>query len=208
MKLSRTAAGLTVTGLACAALVAGTGVASAAAGPVLNGPQSGFAAPESTVAISGTAPVGSTVEIWFHKRTPRYDQQVYTKRRSLTVGADGTFSTSYVADDDYRYYAQVGSAKSSNHLTQIPVKINGPTTQTAVRDAGYHLSGQAVPYTVVKLHLHAKGTPANDYSITRPVSVKNDGTWSYGIPSDTDYRLFGISSANNTVTGHYLLQKR
>jgi hypothetical protein len=197
-----------VTGLACATLVAGTGVAAAAAGPVLNGPEQGLATVGSTVTISGTAPVGSTVDIWFHKRTPRYNPQVYTKRRSLMVGADGTFSTSYVANDDYRYYAQVGSAKSSNHLTQVPVQINGPTTQTAVRDAGYHLSGQAIPNTVVKFHLHSKGTAPGVYNMVRTANVRSDGTWSFGIASNTDYRVFAISGANNTVTGRFLLQKR
>ncbi len=197
-----------MTGLACAALVAGTGGAAAAAGPVLNGPAQGFAPVGSTVSISGTAPVGSTVDIWFHKRTPRYDPQIYTKRRSLTVGADGTFSTTYVANDDYRYFAQVGSAKSSAHLTQVPVQINGPATQTAIRDAGYHLTGQAVPYTVVKFHLHAKGFPANDYNMVRTTNVQSDGKWTWKIASNTDYRIFAISAANNTVTPSYLLQDR
>jgi hypothetical protein len=123
MKLLRTAAALTVTGLACATLVAGTGVAAAAAGPVLNGPQRGLAAEGSAVTISGTAPVGSTVDIWFHRRNPHVGPQVYVKRRSLPVGADGRFRTTYVAKDDYRYYAQVGSVKSSVHLTQVPVQI-------------------------------------------------------------------------------------
>ncbi len=206
MKLSRIAAALTVTGLACAALVAGTGVATAATGPVLNGPAQGLATVGTTVTISGTAPVGSTVEIWFHKRTPRYDPQVYTKRRSLIVGADGTFSTSYVANDDYRYFAQVGAAKSSNHLTQIPVHINGPARQTAVRDAGYHLTGQAIPNTLVKFHLHSKGTAPGVYNMVRTANVRSDGTWSFGIASNTDYRVFAISGANNTFTPSYLLQ--
>jgi hypothetical protein len=209
MKLSRIAAALTAMGLASAAIVAGAGVATAApAAPVLYGPQLGYTTPGSTVGISGTAPVGSTVEIWFHKRTPRGYTQLYTKRRSLTVGADGTFSTSYVANDDYRYFAQVGTAKSATDLTQIPVHIDGPATRMSTRYGGYHLTGLAIPYTVVKLHLHAKGTPANDYSITRPVSVQANGKWSFAIASDTDYRLFGISGGNLTVTPTYLLQER
>jgi hypothetical protein len=208
MKLSRMAAALIVTGLVSTAMAAGTGVAAAAAGPVLNGPEQGFATVGSTVAISGTAPIGSTVDIWFHKRTPRYYTQIYTKRRSLTVGSDGTFSTSYVANDDYRYFAQVGTAKSSTHLTQVPVQINGPATQTAIRDAGYHLTGLAIPNTVVKFHLHAKGTRANDYNMVRTSNVHSDGKWTFKIASNTDYRIFAISAANNTVTPRYLLQDR
>jgi hypothetical protein len=158
MKLSRMAAALIVTGLVSTALAAGTGVAAAAAGPVLNGPEQGFAAVGSTVAISGTAPVGT--------------------------------------------------AKSSSHLTQIPVHINGPATQTATRDAGYHLTGQAIPYTVVKFHLHAKGTAPNDYNMVRTSNVQSNGNWAFKIASDTDYRIFAISGANLTVTPKYLLQDR
>jgi hypothetical protein len=208
MKRARIAAALTVTGLACATLVAGTGAATAAAAPVLNGPQLGFTTPYSTVGISGTAPVGSTVEIWFHKRTPEGYTQQYTKRRTLTVGSDGTFSTSYVANDDYRYFAQVGTAKSAVNLTKIPVHINQPRTQTSTPTGGYHFTGVAIPYTVVKLHLHAKGTPADDYSITRAADVLANGTWSFAIPSKTDYRMFAISEPNNTVTPTYLMQER
>jgi hypothetical protein len=208
MKFSRTAVGLNVAGLACAALVAGTGAATAAAAPVLNGPQLGFTTPGSTVGISGTAPVGSTVEIWFHKRTPIGGTQLYTKRRSLTVGADGTFTTSYVANDDYRYYAKVGTAKSAINLTKIPVRIDGPRTRASTRLQGYHLTGVAVPTIVVRLHLHAKGTPADDYSITRTVNVESNGTWSFKIASNTDYRVIALSPANDTSTTSYLLQER
>jgi hypothetical protein len=220
MKLLRTAAALTVTGLACATLVAGTGVAAAAAGPVLNGPQRGLAAEGSAVTISGTAPVGSTVDIWFHRRNPHLGPQVYVKRRSLPVGADGRFRTTYVAKDDYRYYAQVGSVKSSVHLTRVPVQITMTqvpvwTIMTQVpgrirRSATATptgLSGRAIPYTVVKLHLHAKGTAPGVYNIVRTANVLSDGIWGFRMPSDTDYRVFAISGANNTSTRSYFLPK-
>jgi hypothetical protein len=201
MKLSHLAAALTVTALVCAALVTGTGVATADGAPVLNGPQLGLATSGSPVGITGSAPAGLTVGIWFHKR----GVPGYTMRRSLIVGSDGTFSTSYVANDDYRYYAEVDNQKSGVNLTQVPVQIDGPQTRSATRDEGYHLTGLSIPYTVVKLHLHAKGTPADAF-MTRTANVHADGTWAFGYPSHTDYRVFAISSANNTFTPSYLLQ--
>jgi hypothetical protein len=202
MKLARLAASLTVTALACAALVAGTGTGEAAVdgAPVLNGPQLGLATSGSTVGITGSAPAGLTVGIWFHKRgTPGY-----TMRRSLIVGSDGTFSTSYLANDDYRYYAEGDNQKSGTNLTQVPVQIDGPRTRSATRDEGYHLTGLSIPHTIVKFHLHAKGTPVDDF-MTRTANVQANGSWAFGYPSHTDYQVFAISSANNTFTPSYLL---
>ncbi len=200
MKLSRLAASLTVTALVSAALVAGTGTARADGAPVLNGPQLGLATSGSTVGITGSAASGVTVEIWFHKR----GIPGYTMRRSLLVAGDGSFSTSYVANDDYRYYAELDGQKSGTNLTQVPVQIDGPRTRSATRDEGYHLTGLSIPHTIVKFHLHAKGTPADDF-MTRTANVQANGTWAFGYPSHTDYRIFAISSANNTFTPSYLL---
>jgi len=70
----------------------------------------------STVTITGTARAGAAVEVWFHRR----NVAGYTKRRDLVADAAGRWSTSYVANDDYRYYAVAYGLQSNNVLTQIP----------------------------------------------------------------------------------------
>ena len=195
-------------GIVSAVLIGTCAPAQAAAGPVISGPSTLGVLPGATVTIAGSAPAGSKVGIWFHKRTPIGATQLYTQRRTLTVGSSGQFSTTYLANDDYRYYAEVNGVKSKIVLAKIPIRIAGPLTRTATPNEGYHLTGVADPSTVVRLHLHAKGTPATDYSITRTANVSAKGVWTFKIASDTDYRIFAISFANSTVTVPYLLQER
>ena len=208
MTRTRITAALAAVGLVSAALIGTGATAGAATAPVISGPATLGVLPGATVTIAGTAPAGSKVGIWFHKRTPIGATQLYTQRRTLTVGSSGRFSTTYLANDDYRYYAEVNGVKSNIVLAKIPVRIAGPLTQTATPNQGYHLAGVADPSTVVRLHLHAKGTAATDYSITRTANVSAKGVWTFKIASDTDYRIFAISFANSTVTVPYLLQQR
>jgi stage II sporulation protein D len=70
----------------------------------------------STVTIRGTARAGAAVEVWFHRR----NVAGYTKRRDLVADAAGGWSTTYVANDDYRYYAVAYGLQSASVLTRIP----------------------------------------------------------------------------------------
>jgi SpoIID/LytB domain protein len=70
----------------------------------------------STVTLTGTARAGATVEVWFHRR----NVAGYTKRRTLVADSTGRWSTSYLAGDDYRYYAVSYGLQSSIGLTQVP----------------------------------------------------------------------------------------
>jgi hypothetical protein len=96
------------------------------AGVHLNGAATQVVAVGSTVTISGTAAAGSSVRIYFHQR----GETGYLLRRTLTATSAGTFSTSYVAGDDYRYYAQVGTTMSDGVLTQVAPTVTGPSSQT------------------------------------------------------------------------------
>jgi len=82
--------------------------------PTISGPA--LVPAGSTVTLTGTARAGATVEVWFHRR----NVPGYTKRRSLVADVAGRWSTTYVAIDDFRYYAVSYGLRSDAGLTQIP----------------------------------------------------------------------------------------
>lgn len=83
--------------------------------PTLRGPA--HAARNSTVAITGTGRPSTTLRVWFH----RANGNGYTPRRTISVSGNGVWRTTYVAGDDYRYYAtDSNTGRSSNFgLTQV-----------------------------------------------------------------------------------------
>jgi SpoIID/LytB domain protein len=82
--------------------------------PTIAGPATTPA--NSVVTLTGTARAGATVDVWFHRR----NVAGYTKRRTLVADAAGRWSTTYIAGDDYRYYAVSYGLQSAIGLTQIP----------------------------------------------------------------------------------------
>jgi hypothetical protein len=172
--------------------------------PKLNGAAHQVVPLRTVVPISGTAPAGATVGIFFHRR----GEVGYHQGRTLTAGANGAFSTSYVATDDYRYYAAIGNAASASVLTQIRPTVNGPAARIVKRNATYTITGTSIPGTTVTIHFHRAGTAANDYSILRKVSVAGNGTWAKPYVATIDYRLYVTSDVNGTATPTYLIQAR
>jgi hypothetical protein len=83
--------------------------------PYTGGPAK--AARGSTVAVTGTGRPQTTLTVWFHRR----DGVGYTSRGSVTVSGVGHWSTSYAANDDYRYYTvdNTTGRVSDTVLTQL-----------------------------------------------------------------------------------------
>ncbi|MFL6163478.1 MAG: fibronectin type III domain-containing protein [Jatrophihabitantaceae bacterium] len=167
--------------------------------PRLNGPAVQAVPVKSVVSISGTAPPGSTVGIFFHQ----LGQVGYTQRRTLSVGAGGTFSTSYVAVIDLRYYAAIGNAASASVLTQIRPTVDGPLQRVVKRNSTYTITGTSEPGTTVTLHFHLAGTAANDFSILRKVAVASNGTWAKPYVAAADIRLYVTCDVNGLATVGY-----
>lgn len=65
--------------------------------------------------LSGRAPSRSEVQVWFRRR----GQQSFQARRTLMTDDQGRISASYVANDDYRYYAVSGGCRSNIGLSQV-----------------------------------------------------------------------------------------
>ncbi len=178
--------------------------ASQPVAPRLNGAIQQAVPVRSIVTISGTAPSGSTVGIFFHQ----LGQVGYTQRRSLTVGASGTFSTSYVAVIDLRYYAAIGNAASAPVLTLIRTTVDGPGARIVKRNAVYTITGTGEPGTTITLHFHRPGTAANDYSILRRVAVASNGTWAKPYLAATDVMVYASSDVNHLTTAIYRFRAR
>lgn len=156
----------------------------------------------STVTISGKAPAGSTVQIFFRKR----GDASFVLRRTLVATQTNTFSTSYVATEDYRHYAQIADTKTDSMLAQIAPTVTGPDSQSVKRNSSVTIHGTGTPGSTVKVHFHKAGAPLNDYSIVREVAVSSSGTWSRAYVATVDYRFHVTSDANGLSTHSYLVQ--
>lgn len=132
----------------------------------------------------------------------------YVLRQTLTASTSGRFSTTYIAGDDYRYYAQVGSTVSAGVLTQAAPTLAGPLGRVVKKNSTVVLKGTGVAGSTVRLHFHKAGTEATDYSIVRDVVVASNGTWNRPYVALVDYRLFASSTLNATTTSTYLVQAR
>lgn len=140
----------------------------------------------SSVLLTGKAPAGAPVGIWFHEA----GSTGYVQRRSLRASPSGTWSTSYVANDDYRIYATSGTNQSSPVLVQVAPTITGPSSRVVRRNSTVTIAGTGSPGQLVTLHFHRAGTAATDYSILRAVPVDAAGRWSRSYVATTDYRYY------------------
>ncbi|GAC1439859.1 MAG: hypothetical protein NVSMB55_02550 [Mycobacteriales bacterium] len=157
----------------------------------------------SAVGITGTAPAGATVAIYFH----RAGENGFFQRRTLQADSAGRFSTSYLATDDYRYYAKVGSTTSEGVLTQAGPVVGGPAVRTAASSSVVTIAGHASPGTTVYLHFHRAGTPAGDYSVVRGVLASRAGTWSRLVSVGSGFRYYATrTGVAGYQTGSYLVQ--
>ncbi|MDQ2838125.1 MAG: fibronectin type III domain-containing protein [Actinomycetota bacterium] len=155
----------------------------------------------STVTISGTAAAGSSVRIYLRQR----GQTGYVLRRILTATGSGTFSTSYVAGDDYRYYAQVGSTVSGSVLTQVAPTVTGPLSQTVKKNSTVVLKGSGVAGSTVQIHFQVLGATN---TIVRDVVVAANGRWTRSYLATASCHLYVSAKTNGIVTRTYLVLAR
>ena len=159
-------------------------------------------------AITGLAPAGSTVTLHLHKRgTAPAD---YSLLQTATASVRGDWAATLPTDDDYRYYATANAVTSTTLLSQPAAPIDAPLEQVVAKRSGFTISGTAIPNAVVFLHLHAAGTPADDYSILGVTRANAAGTWTRVLFADGDYRLFSSRSddPNELSDLTYLVQAR
>jgi hypothetical protein len=187
-----------VVGAAIAALFGGmtalgTIPAQAAAVPTLTGPA--YVTKNSTVTMHGVAQPGESVHIWFHRKGD--PATYYTDRRLLTADSAGAFSTTYVADTDYSYYATTVDGSSPVVLTKLYVTtISGP--QSAAYGATVRLSGVALPPgSHVTVYFHRQNSTG--YTAGRSLTSDAYGNYSTTYVASADYLYYAVAHVASSI---------
>ena len=186
-------------------LLAGAGATTTAGALMINGGTFQSPAYGSTFVLTGTAPVGDTVSLHFHKAgTPAND---YSIVRTVAADDTGFWLRPITANIAYRYYATDGTLTSANVLNAPTPTVKSPLRALAALGSTYTLTGGAPPNSVVYVHFHAAGSPASDYSIVRSVNVDDTGAWARPYLVIQDYRFFtSPTDSNDADYAKYLVQ--
>ncbi|MCU1589982.1 MAG: hypothetical protein JWP11_1238 [Frankiales bacterium] len=143
----------------------------------------------STVAVTGMTSDTSTVSILFRKR----GQTAFQVRRSLTPAADGTFSTSFTADDDYRLYAATSRCDSPPVLVPATPTVAGPAT--AARNRTVKVLVRAAAGVPISLYFHRIGTTG--YALARRGTTVANGTYTATYKATADYRYYAVTGPDS-----------
>ncbi len=151
----------------------------------------------STVTLSGTAAARVTVHVWLHKRGGRG----YVARTVRSDGA-GAWRTTYVADDDYRYYSTWGGRTSPPGRTRITPVATGPAIVRG--GSSVVISGTARPGTALTLWTDelAVGSRLNH----RAVPVSPSGHWRARFRAFDDTRCYVVDRATGEVSNAVVIR--
>lgn len=149
--------------------------------------------PGRTVEVVVQGQPGQQVEVWFARRGEGF----YTRRRAAELAPDGTFRTSFVAHDEYSYFAVSGNRTSKRvrtRLTALPalvtaaaprLTVSAPKAVEAGRDVTVDVDGPAG--APVELWFRRRG--AETWSRLREGRFDGAGRWSttYAAVDDHEY---------------------
>lgn len=158
------------------------------------------AAAGSSVPVTGIASDTSTVAILFRRR----GQTQFEPRRALNPAADGSFSTSVIANDDYRLYAETDRCDSPSVLLQAMPIVAGP--RAVARNTDVTVRVRAAGYVGVSLYFHREGTAV--YALARRGTTGADGTYTTKYRATADYRYYAITGPGNRRSNSALTQAR
>ena len=151
----------------------------------INGPSSQFVRYGTRMVVSGTAPAGSAVTVYFHRAfvagfTPK----------PATASSSGAWSVVYSATDDFSYYAQVGTSKSGTVLTRIDPNVSG-TNRTVRRGTVITVSGHSGNGSLVNVHVG---------SAVHVVRTSSTGVWTYTFKVLGTVAIFANRNEHNVHT--------
>jgi hypothetical protein len=169
-------------------------------GPAVTITGPAFAQLNTSVQLSGTAGPNAIVNVWFHK----YITDDYTNRRRLHADANGHWATSYVANNDYRYYATSGGQMSPHGLTQIKPFTVGPAT--VPQGSTVNIVGTARPGMTIQVWFKKKDVPG--YTARRTLTATAGGRWMTSYVANTDYRYYATNTTNAGMSNTVLTQVR
>jgi N-acetylmuramoyl-L-alanine amidase/FlgD Ig-like domain len=165
------------------------GTTLVASPPLISGPSTaGF---DATVHITGRATPGDTVTLWLHRR----GSTGYRGAATAVAGADGRWSTTYLADEDDRWYATSITGRSKLGTTII--KPAAAAVPTATRGVKVALHGFAVPGQVV--HVYFKSS--HHWQLSRTVRANKVGHWGITFTLSTTVAWYVESRGVRSATG-------
>ncbi|MCA1825119.1 MAG: hypothetical protein ABR520_03080 [Mycobacteriales bacterium] len=135
-----------------------------------------------TVALSGQATPGASVEIYFRRR----GAFEFTRRRLLTGSSAGAYATTYVADEDYDYYAVAGGCTSTLRRTIVTPTISGPAL--VPRGSIVTLTVRAPNNGRVSVFFRREGS--TNFQLRRTGVVYSSNRYETTYRADADYRYY------------------
>jgi hypothetical protein len=150
---------------------------------------------------------GQSVEVWFARR----GENGFNRRRAATLEPDGTFRTSFVANDEYTYFAVSGDRTSKRvrtRISRLPALVTAPAPSLAVDAPKAVEAGQPVQVSVqgaagapVDLWFRRRG--AETWSRLREGRFDATGRWSTSYAGVDDHEYWassgGFSSPDATT---------
>ncbi len=158
------------------------------------------------VVISGRAlPAGTVVRVYFHRKGQ--PAGYYSWRRSIRSSAAGTWSTSYMQDTDYRYYARAAGWASGVVLTQTviprttaPRPTTFPNSSNTGVPNGTALTAYAGPCTITQANVVIDRKTINCDLNIRAAGVKVTRSLINGvIATDDNSNGYSFTISDSTV---------
>ncbi|MDX6203781.1 MAG: hypothetical protein QOJ83_3281 [Frankiales bacterium] len=161
-------------------------------GPSVTGPA--VAVPGSVVTLTGTAPPGSTVQV-FRQRPPA----AAFLSATVVAGTDGGWTTTFVADAGYSWYAVANGLQSPVGVTSItaPPTLTGPDHVTL--HAPVTLKGTAPAGQQVQIWRRQRGHAS--YTLAASVVAGPAGTFTWAYRGDDDFRWYATTPGGKSGVG-------
>jgi hypothetical protein len=154
--------------------------------------------------VSGGA-AGAPVEVWFSRR----GDVTSSRRREGRFAVDGTFRTSYVANDAYTVFAVSGARASARVTTAVgalPALVRPAAPRLRITAPPLADAGAPVPVTVagpagapVDLWLRTRGRPG--WSRLASGRLDAAGRWSTSYPGNDDVEYWASSQGVSSPDG-------
>jgi hypothetical protein len=161
-------------------------------GPGVIGPA--VAVPGSLVTLVGTAPPGSTVQVF--RQVPPAAPFISA---TVTAAVDGSWSTTFTADANYSWYAVANGLQSPTGSTSI----TAPPTLTGPDHADLHapvtLTGTAPAGQPVQLWLRQRNHAT--YALSATVIADATGVFRWTYPANDDFRWYATTPGGKSATG-------
>ena len=153
--------------------------------------------PGRTVEVVVQGRPGEEVEVWFARR----GEGSYTRRREARLAEDGTFRTSFVANDEYSYFAVSGDRTSKRvrtRVTRLPalmaapgprLTVSAPRTVEAGSDVAVSVAGPAG--APVELWFRRRGSET--WSRLRTGAFDASGRWTTSFAGVDDHEYWAAS---------------